>query len=248
MKYYIFESGSKGNSTLIESNGRYLLIDMGISKRKLVNKLLDLGLTLDSINYVLVTHNHSDHISGLDTFNAEQIYTTKLTYEGVLLQNELIPYNEYKINCFKVKVVPTSHDAKGSIGFIIEDGDEKLVYITDTGYIYEKVVEMIKNADYYIFESNHNVRMLINTNRTQMLKQRIMGDYGHMSNEDSANYICDVIGKKTKEIVLAHLSEEANSPEQAFDDWKKVFEMRGVDFNAYNIRCASQKDTVSGGK
>jgi phosphoribosyl 1,2-cyclic phosphodiesterase len=75
-----------------------------------------------------------------------------------------------------------------------------------------------------------------------------MGDYGHMSNEDSANYICDVIGKKTKEIVLAHLSEEANSPEQAFDDWKKVFEMRGVDFNAYNIRCASQKDTVSGGK
>jgi phosphoribosyl 1,2-cyclic phosphodiesterase len=247
MKYYIFESGSKGNSTLIESSGRYLLIDMGISKKKLVSKLNEINLSFEDINYVLVTHNHSDHIAGLDAFKPEQIYATKLTYEEVPLTNELIPYNEYKINGFKVYTLPTSHDAQGSIGFIIEDGQEKLVYITDTGYLYEKTVELISDADYYIMESNHNVKMLINTSRPQNLKRRIMGDYGHMSNEDSANYICDVITKRTKEIVLAHLSEEANSPEQALDDYKKVFRQRGLNFYSYNIRCASQKDTVFGG-
>ena len=106
---------------------------------------------------------------------------------------------------------------------------------------------MFSNATYYIFESNHNVRMLMNTNRPQTLKKRIMGDYGHLSNEDSANYLCDVIGDNTKEIVLAHLSEEANSPDQAMIDLIEVFEERGIDNTKYLIRCASQTSTLIGG-
>ena len=247
MEYHIFESGSKGNCTLISSNGRYLLIDMGISAKKLRTKLKEVDVDINNINHVLVTHGHSDHIAGIDLFSRDQIYATRLTFEDLPFANELIPYQNYSINGFNVLVLPTSHDIEGSIGFVISDGNEKLVYITDTGYLYEKVVNLIADADYYIFESNHNVKMLIETNRPQSLKKRIMGDYGHLSNEDSANYLCDVISKRTKEITLAHISEEANSPEKALSDLMRVFKKRGVDFDKYLIRCANQRDTVSGG-
>lgn len=247
MEFHIFESGSKGNSTLIESNGRYLLIDMGISPKKLRLKLKEINVDLLKINHVLLTHAHADHIAGINIFENEQIYATHATKNDIPLSNELIPYQTMKINGFEVTILPTSHDIDGSVGFIIRDEEEELVYITDTGYLYEKVVDLIKGADYYIFESNHNMKMLIDTNRPQSLKKRIFGDYGHLSNEDSANYICDVINKNTKEIVLAHLSEEANSPEQAIEDYKKVFAMRGVKFSNYHIHCANQHETVSGG-
>lgn len=246
MKYHIFESGSKGNATLIvASDGRCLLIDMGISAKKLRNKLSEIGMDIKNVNHVLVTHGHTDHIGGIDVFDKNQIYSTYETFQDIPLKNQLIPYQTYKINGFDVMVVPTSHDIDGSIGFIISEQEEKLVYITDTGYLYEKVVDLIKGADYYIFESNHNVKMLIETNRPQSLKKRIMGDYGHMSNDDSANYLCDVISSNTKEIVLAHLSEEANSHEQALADLIKVFKKRGFNVDDYCIRCASQKDTIS---
>lgn len=248
MEYNIFESGSKGNCTLISSHGRYLLIDMGISLKKLKNKLKEIDVNIEDINHVLVTHSHSDHILGIDVFPKDQIYATRLTFDDLPMLNQLIPYQEYKINGFQVLVVPTSHDAEGSIGFVIKDEEEKLVYITDTGYLYEKVITLITDADYYIFESNHNVKMLIETNRPQSLKKRILGDYGHLSNEDSANYLCDVIGPNTKEIVLAHLSEEANSHEKAISDLMRVFKKRGVDYDKYSIRCADQRETISGGK
>jgi hypothetical protein len=175
---------------------------MGISRKKLKKKLEEVNVNILDINHVLVTHSHTDHTAGLDMFPKDNIFTTHQTMEDVLLTNELIPFQTYSINGFSVTVVPTSHDAEGSIGFIIEKDGEKLVYITDTGYLYEKVIDMIKDATYYIFESNHNIRMLIETNRPQSLKKRIMGDYGHLSNDDSAHYLCDVIGESTKEIVL----------------------------------------------
>ena len=245
MKFHIFESGSKGNCTLISSKGRYLLIDMGISHKKLRSKLEEVNVNIVNINHVLVTHGHSDHIQGIDMFDKEQIYATYDTFQDIPLANQLTPYQNYRINGFDVLVLPTSHDIDGSVGFLISDGEETLAYITDTGYLYEKVVDLIKDASYYIFESNHNVKMLIETNRPQTLKKRIMGDYGHLSNEDSANYLCDIIGNNTKEIVLAHLSEEANNHEQALCDLIKVFKKRGVDVDKYLIRCASQKETVS---
>ena len=245
MEFHVFESGSKGNCTLIVSNDRYLLIDMGISHKKLRAKLQEANVNICNVNHVLVTHAHSDHIQGIDLFEKDQIYSTYDTFQDIPLANQLIPYQNYRINGFDVLVLPTSHDIDGSIGFLISDGKETLAYITDTGYLYEKVVDLIQNATYYIFESNHNVKMLIETNRPQSLKKRIMGDYGHMSNEDSANYLCDVIGNDTKEIVLAHLSEEANTHEQALCDLIKVFKKRGVSVDKYLIRCASQKDTIS---
>ncbi len=246
MRYYVFNSGSKGNCTLLIADQHYLMIDMGVSKRGLQTKLIETGVPFEKIEHVLFTHSHTDHIKGLKYFNLDQIYATSLTCM-VREDHTLVPYQTYMINGFKVTVIPTSHDVKGSIGFIIEYGDEKLVYVTDTGYLYEKTLPMIKNADYYIFESNHNVKMLLNTNRTQELKKRILGDYGHLSNEDCALYVTRALGEKTKEIVLAHISQEANTPELALETFNKIAEEGGISLNNISIRCASQEFTVSGG-
>ena len=248
MKFYVFESGSKGNSTLITSNDRYIMIDNGLSIKKTKQKLKEANITIENVEALLLTHSHTDHIAGINAFSDEIIYSTKFTYKMTRVEHQLVPFKEYEIAGFKITCIPTSHDSQGSCGFIIKDDNETLVYITDTGYIYERVVDMIMDATYYIFESNHNVRMLMNTNRPQTLKKRIMGDYGHLSNEDSANYLCDVIGNNTKEIVLAHLSEEANSPDQAMIDLIEVFEERGKDNTKYLIRCASQTSTLIGGE
>lgn len=247
MRYYVFNSGSKGNCTLIVSKNHYLLIDLGISKKKLLEKLSEINISFSSIQAVLVTHSHSDHISGISAVDPSIVYTTKATFNEVYETHELIPYQSYQIAGFNVKVIPTSHDASGSIGFIIEDDNEKMVYITDTGYLYEKATLLIKNADYYIFESNHNIRMLLNTSRPQYLKQRILGDNGHLSNEDCALYLSDAIGNKTKEITLAHLSLEANTHEVAMETFLRIMKKKGLNLDGILIRCASQFDTLKGG-
>lgn len=247
MKFYIFESGSKGNCTLITNDNHSIMIDNGLSIKKTKAKLNEINKTIDDVEALLLTHSHTDHIAGINAFSDDIIYSTKFTYKKTKIDHQLVPFKEYEIGGFKITCLPTSHDSQGSCGFIIRDDKDTLVYITDTGYIYERVVDMIMDATYYIFESNHNVRMLMNTNRPQTLKKRIMGDYGHLSNEDSANYLCDVIGDNTKEIVLAHLSEEANSPDQAMIDLIEVFEERGIDNTKYLIRCASQTSTLIGG-
>lgn len=248
MRYYILESGSKGNSTLIYSNGKYLLIDNGLSERKFKKYLTEINVKFSDINVVLITHSHSDHTAGLKMFDLRCLYSTKSTTTLLDSLHELVPYKNYVLNGFKITVVPTSHDAVGSIGFIIEDDQDILVYITDTGYIYERVLNMIKNADYYIFESNHDVRMQLTSGRPQYLIDRIMGDYGHLSNEDAALYLSEAIGSRTKEIVLAHLSEEANTPETALSCFNKIMAKRGVNINNISVRCAKQREMVCGGK
>lgn len=249
MHFHILESGSKGNCTVICSNdNHYIMIDNGLSKRKVISKLSELNIAIDDIKALLVTHNHSDHIAGIGIFPKEQIYSTSLCGVDAPVSNYLIPFDSYSINGFNVTCVPTSHDAPGPCGYIIECDNETLVYITDTGYIYERVCEMIGDKEYYIIESNHNVRMQLESSRPQYLKKRILGDLGHLSNEDSANYVCDVIGTNTKEIILAHLSEEANTPQKAMEDYQNVFLERGIDINQFSIKCASQVETVSGGQ
>ena len=247
MRYYVFASGSKGNCTLISSSNRYLLIDNGLSHRAFKGHLANINVDFSKINTVLVTHKHSDHTSGLDVFELDKIYTNKQTTTLLDDNHELKGYQTYILNGFKVTVIPTSHDAAGSVGFVIEDEDEKLVYITDTGYLYDKVMPYLKDADYYIFESNHDVRMLLATNRPQYLIDRIMGDKGHLSNEDSALYLSELISNRTKEIVLAHLSEEANTPETALAAFTKIMKKRNVNVSNISVRCAMQREMLTGG-
>ena len=247
MKFIVIQSGSKGNATLVIDQGRVLLIDMGITLKVLKEALANENLNIYNISAMLLTHEHWDHTAGIRYLPPLPIYCTKETYlsENV---NELEPYTPFEIECFKITPVSTSHDVKNPLGFIIESGEEKLVYLTDSGKINVKTLQKLKNADYYIIESNHDVDMLMATNRPMFLKKRILSTKGHLSNEQSANYMTKCVGEKTKEIVLAHLSEEANDPLIALETYKKVFEDAKISTDKIDICCANQHYAVEGGR
>jgi len=247
MKIIVIESGSKGNATLISDKGRLLLIDMGITLTSLKKGLSRLGKKPLDIDALLLTHSHSDHTKGVNLLDPLPIYCSKGTYKGTNV-TVIKPYKAFWIDHLKITPIEASHDAPGTLGFIIENENEKLSYLTDTGMIPETTLEKMKNSDYFIIESNHNIKKLHQTNRPAYLKLRILSDEGHLSNEASAIYMSELVGERTKEIILAHLSEEANDPELALQAYKKVFRKCRIDLDNIYLHCASQREIVEGGK
>lgn len=247
MKFYIVASGSRGNATLIANKNHLILIDMGITKSSLVESLHKHGYEFSDIEAVFFTHEHNDHIKGRDFFkDINKVYSSYGTTK-LITSNYLEPYQKYEIAGFSITPVETSHDAYRPLGYIIESDNEILVYITDTGYVLDETLKLSKDADYYIFESNHDVNMLLQTNRPEVLKHRILSDVGHLSNYDSAHYMTQMIGPKTKQIFLAHISLEANTPEMALETYRKVFKKMRKNPDKYQIICTKQFEEVEGG-
>ncbi len=211
MKKIIFiGSGSKGNSTLIEyKENRFILIDCGFSNRYFNHVLEINNLNINQIDYIFITHNHIDHIKMINTLDGKKIYSFKNTIQDVNYNflNEGVNY----FCDFEVNVIKTSHDAPDSIGFIFKIDDKEIVYLTDLGFIKKSILNLIKNKDYYILESNHDIDMLLNSNRPKSLINRIKGRSGHLSNQQAINYLNKVINDNTKHIFLAHLSQECNN-------------------------------------
>ncbi len=247
MKIHVIESGSKGNATLIENDGRILLIDMGITLSSLTSALNSLNRNVYDIDCLLLTHSHSDHTKGIKYLPPLPIYCTKNTYnEGDI--NEIIPYESFILDGLKITPILASHDGLGDcVGYILDNKIEKIIYLTDTGFIPESTLKLMHNADYYVIESNHNLKMLYETNRPPELKARISGDKGHLSNEDAACYMCELVGDKTKEIILAHISEESNTPSVAIKAFEKKFKKFHISLDQIKIKCASQHEVVHGG-
>lgn len=246
MRYWTLASGSSGNATLIENNGKTLLIDIGISFASLETKLSDLGFCFEKIDAVLITHEHSDHIKSIKFVELSKLYGSRGTttlYE----ENKLDIFNTYLIASFKIIPFPLSHDAVNGIGYIIETDDEKLVYLTDTGYINSKTLQYLKNATHYLFESNHDIKMLMNCKRPMILKKRILSDSGHLSNVDSALNLASLIGNNTVSIMLIHLSEVANDPKLALSELHRVCFSRNVDLSHISINVAARFEISKGG-
>ena len=246
MFFDVINSGSKGNATVVFTKEATILIDAGIPSCTIEEELNKFNKTLQDIDYVLVTHNHTDHIRNIKAFSPKKIYSLKGTVPGSL--SHVIEINTpIVISDFTLTAFPTSHDASNPCGFIIESDNEKLVYMTDTGIYPSSNTRLTKNPTYLIIESNHDIQMLLHTNRPMELIQRIMSDFGHLCNEDSAFAALEIIGDDTKEIVLAHLSEEANTPELALKAYEKVFKYAGKDIKRFNVRCANQHTPLIGG-
>lgn len=259
MKISVFSSGSSGNCTLVQAGDYNIIIDIGISKKSLDENLLNHNLTLDNIQVLLITHEHSDHTKGFNAilkYDNIKIYLTKGTYHYILSSNRdknpnvyekmqeklengsIILLNRleksmfyYGIDLYNVKidVLPTFHDASESIGFVIYENDKKLVYITDTGYVHEILFNTISNADAYILESNHDPSILMHSKRPYHLKMRILSNHGHLSNEDSMVVLANTIGDKTKLVMHAHISQECNLSHIVELTRKKVLDDFGID-------------------
>ena len=247
MKFNIIASGSKGNATIVSHHKTNILIDMGISLTRLNEGLTEFGLTLKEIQAVVFTHDHADHINGLKAISPRIMYALRGTLPSSL-SNVIEPFKTFTIGEINITAFPTSHDATNPCGYIFEAGDEKLTYVTDTGVFPEESKDIASNPNYLIIESNHDIKMLLKTNRTYELKNRIMSEHGHLCNEDSAIAAVELIGPKTKQIILAHLSEEANTPEIALSAYVKIFKHFNVNIDKYDVRCANQWVSTFGGR
>lgn len=245
MHFNIIASGSKGNATVVVYKQTVILIDMGVSFERLKSGLEELGLSANDITGAIFTHDHADHISGIRFLSPSIMYGLKGTLPS--LANVVNVNEPFTIGEFIITPFATSHDATNPCGFLLKAGEETMVYMTDTGYFIEDNLPLIKNPTYLVIESNHDIRMLLKTKRTYELKQRILSNVGHLCNEDSAIATCQIVGKNTKEIILAHLSEEANTPELALAAYLKIFKHFSVNPDNYKIRCANQHVSLLGG-
>lgn len=248
MIVHVLSSGSKGNSSLIESGNTKILIDLGTTTAYIEKELAKLNINLEDINAILISHIHSDHIKGLKQFIKKYktiVYATEKL--SLLLQKEIGDF-EYKlyedkkatIGDLNINIIKTSHDAGESVGFIITDNKSSMVHITDTGFINSKYHEILKNKNLYVFESNHDVKMLREGPYPYYLQQRVLSDKGHLSNEQASNYLCKFIGKDTKKIVFAHISEKNNSEEKVIETFNNKLEKNNIKFN--NISIARQNE------
>lgn len=245
MKFALLASGSKGNCCLIKDENTELVIDCGATKRYLTGCFEQLRYNYQNADALLITHTHKDHVAQLNMF--KQIPAFSCASLDRADANYVTPYEMLRIGNMNVTILPMSHDCDGTIGFVIENETSKLVYVTDTGYIRDEVKPYIENADYYVFESNHDIEMLMQTSRPVFIKQRIINDYGHLCNEDSAYVLSQVIGDRTKEIVLAHISEEGNHRQLASDTLINQLKRKGLPSDQLTVYAAEQFGIYVGG-
>lgn len=222
----VLASGSKGNSCFIKTNNHNILIDIGLTSLQIEKRLKNLNIEPKNIDIILLTHTHVDHISGLKVFVKKykpKVFLSKKMYKELNINLEDYEFieNEIKIDTLLIETVQLSHDVECN-GYILTENNKSVVYITDTGYIHEKNYQKLSNKDIYVLESNHDVEMLMEGKYPYHLKQRILSSRGHLSNEETAYYLSKIVGNKTKRIYLAHLSEENNTKEKAYNKIKET--------------------------
>ena len=227
MTIHTLASGSEGNCLLLSDGGVHLLLDAGISTRRIKAGLLQLGLTMADVDGVLITHEHSDHVSGLQTMVKHHripIYTSpgtarQLAYRIAGIESLLRPVEPgtvFSVGDCRVTVFRTSHDAAQSVDYRV-DGSASVGFLTDTGYVTPEAETALAGVDTLVLESNHDVEWLRSGPYPYSLKARILGDEGHLSNDAAAEFAARMARCGTRCIVLAHLSRENNTPQRAWD-------------------------------
>ena len=229
-------SGSSGNAALVSRGGTHILLDAGVSARRVSAALAELGLSPQDLSAICITHSHSDHISGLATMVKRwdvPIYATapcgrQLSCRIAGLEAKLRsigPGDSFPLGEITATAFPTSHDAPGSCGFRF-DG---VGVLTDSGYVTEEARETLSGVSLLLLEANHDIDLLRSGPYPYYLKERILSDQGHLSNESAAVFAAEMARRGTGEFVLAHLSAENNTPERALSAVRRALADAGFD-------------------
>jgi len=240
LRFSVLASGSTGNAFYIESNKEKILVDAGLSGKQLDLLFSKAKLDPTQLSRILVTHEHGDHIKGLGIIARKYnlpIYANEKTWKamehslGKLSLDQKFIFNMEEVKTFgdmDVESFGVSHDAAEPMFYTFHCGGKKVALVTDLGYVSDRIKKTIENADAYIFEANHDVDMLRMGRYPWSVKQRILGDSGHVSNEDSGLALADVISNNTQRVYLAHLSADNNMKDLARMSVEHVLKERGI--------------------
>ncbi|WP_251390755.1 MBL fold metallo-hydrolase [Mediterraneibacter agrestimuris] len=234
MRMCSIASGSSGNCIYVGSDNTHLLVDTGISKKRIEEGLKQLEIKGEELDGILVTHEHSDHIQGLGVFSRKYevpIYATEGTIEGIKASSSLgkmpegllhpiVVDESFTIGDIMVDPFEVSHDARQPSAYRMECNGRSAAVATDLGMYNEYIVKKLKGLDAILLEANHDVHMLEVGGYPYPLKRRILGDKGHLSNELSGMLLCDILHNGLKHIVLGHLSKENNYARLAYETVK----------------------------
>lgn len=246
MRMKAIASGSSGNSIFVGTDNTHILVDTGISKKRIEEGLSELELSGNDIDGILITHEHSDHIQGLGVFLRKypvKVYATGGTLEAIRNTKSLgkmdydlfneISYDEtFSISDIDITCIKTSHDAKQPCAYSFKADNKKSAIITDLGVYDEYIVNHLKDLNTVYIEANHDVRMLEMGPYPYPLKKRILGNYGHLSNEASGRLLDKILNDNMKHVVLSHLSQENNLPDLAYEAVRLEVNMSDSKYNA----------------
>ena len=260
MRLCSIASGSSGNCIYVGSEATHLLVDVGISGKRTESGLQELGLSVNEIDGILVTHEHADHISGLGVIARKYgipIYATAGTIGAIRetgslgtldagLFHEVQEDKKFTIKDLTVNPMHISHDAAQPVGYRISYGNKKVAVCTDLGAYNDYTVECLKGMDALLLEANHDVNMLQVGPYPYYLKQRILGERGHLSNENSGRLLCRILHDGLKTVFLGHLSKENNLPELAFESVRMEINMGDNPYKAgdFDIRVAKRGEVT----
>lgn len=242
-KFCSLYSSSSGNCTYIGTSAGGILIDVGVSAKRTEEALLSIGVDPSDISAIFITHEHSDHINGVRVLASRRgikVFASEGTLDGMNcagvfnspVDAYVMPDEGTDIDGFHVRPFAISHDCREPTGYTVMTSDAKrIAVLTDTGKITKQIENAVIGCDLVLLESNHDIGMLQNGPYPYMLKQRILSDLGHLSNEVSSEFACRLIKSGTTRLVLGHLSKENNMPSLAYQTAKCALSQEGLEEN-----------------
>jgi Metal-dependent hydrolases of the beta-lactamase superfamily I len=249
MRFASLGSGSRGNSLVVDAGDTKLLVDCGFSLRATRSRLARLSLEPEEITGILVTHEHGDHMAGVYRLASRfriPVYLTHGTHVAVSASGVSFPvcevvdgHAQFRIGSLSITPFPVPHDAREPIQYVFSDGESRLGILTDCGTITPHVVDVLSDCHALVLECNHDRMMLANSDYPAVLKRRISGDWGHLSNTQSSSLLRQVNSRQLKHVVAAHLSEQNNCPALAA---KALAEALGCDEKWIGV--ASQEEGI----
>lgn len=246
-RFCSLSSGSSGNCQFIEAGNTRILVDSGFSGKKIESLLDSIDVEPNTIDYILLTHEHTDHIKGAGVMSRRYdipLVANRGTWEGMEKtvgaisekNRKLITTNiDFELRDMGIKAFSIYHDAKEPVGYNIFYKNKKISIMTDTGRVNMDIEDSLKDSDLYLLESNHDVEMLMNGRYPYYLKERIRSELGHLSNEDAGNILKKVLKGNEEKILLGHLSQDNNNPHLAHLTISQDLKDSGLDMNSIDL-------------